>query len=107
MLEHCAVAVVSLGARGCVAKSRAGDRGVAPGVRVPVVDTTGAGDSFTAGFLAAYLQGARLQACASCGCAVGTQMVQVLGAELAPSVWSQLASQTRGIVQRSNSVVDA
>lgn len=107
MLEHCAVAVVSLGACGCVAKSRAGDRGVAPGVRVPVVDTTGAGDSFTAGFLAAYLQGAGLQACASCGCAVGTQMVQVLGAELAPSVWSQLASQTRGIVQRSHSVVDA
>ena len=49
MLEHCAVAVVSLGARGCVAKSRAGDRGVAPGVRVPVVDTTGAGDSFHRG----------------------------------------------------------
>ena len=55
MLRHCSFATVSLGARGCVSMDRAGSRGVAPGVRVPVVDTTGAGDAFTAGYLAAFL----------------------------------------------------
>ena len=70
------------------------------GRRVPVVDTTGAGDSFTAGFLSAYLAGASLQACASCGCAVGTQVVQVLGAELPASRWAALAEHTAGMIER-------
>ena len=100
MLRHCRVAVVSLGARGCVTRSVDGARGVAPGARVPVVDTTGAGDSFTAGFLSAYLAGASLQACASCGCAVGTQVVQVLGAELPASRWAELAERTAEIIER-------
>ena len=100
MLRHCRVATVSLGARGCVTRSVDGERGVAPGARVPVVDTTGAGDSFTAGFLSAYLAGASLQACASCGCAVGTQVVQVLGAELPASRWAELAEHTAGMIER-------
>lgn len=74
MLRYCRVATVSMGPRGCVTSNAEGHRGVAPGISVPVVDTTGAGDSFTAGFLHAYLSGATLQACASCGCAVGTQV---------------------------------
>ena len=58
MLQHCAVACVSLGARGCVARAKDGAKGVAPAVRVPVVDTTGAGDSFTAGFFDRVFEGA-------------------------------------------------
>ena len=78
-----------------------GGRGIAPGGVVPVVDPTGAGDSFTAGFLHAYLSGATLQACASCGCAVGTQVVQVLGAELPGSKWMELKANVQSIIQRT------
>ena len=47
----CALAVVTLGARGCYFDAAAGT-GYVPGERVEVVDTTGAGDAFTAGLLA-------------------------------------------------------
>jgi sugar/nucleoside kinase (ribokinase family) len=100
MLRHCSFATVSLGARGCVSMDKAGSRGVAPGVRVPVVDTTGAGDAFTAGYLAAFLNGASPQACASAGCAVGTAAVQVLGAELSFAKWAELRSVVLGVVER-------
>ena len=98
MLRHCSFATVSLGARGCVSMDRAGSRGIAPGVRVPVVDTTGAGDAFTAGYLAAFLNGAGPQACASAGCAVGTAAVQVLGAELSLAKWAELRATVSDIV---------
>lgn len=100
MLRYCKVATVSLGARGCVTSDADGNRGIAPGVRVPVVDTTGAGDSFTSGFLHAYLSGASLQACASCGCVVATQVVQTLGAELPAAKWSELKDDVRDIMER-------
>jgi fructokinase len=47
----CTLAVVTLGARGCYYDAPAGT-GYVPGERVQVVDTTGAGDAFTAGLLA-------------------------------------------------------
>lgn len=64
-----------------------------------MVDTTGAGDAFTAGYLAAFLNGASPQACASAGCAVGTAAVQVLGAELPFAKWAELRSVVLGVVE--------
>jgi len=45
------LAIVTLGAAGCYAGTASGGEAVS-GFRVPVVDTTGAGDGFVAGFLA-------------------------------------------------------
>jgi fructokinase len=57
------LAVVTLGERGCYYDGAAAGKGYMPGVRVPVVDTTGAGDGFVAGLLAelapAFAGGAR------------------------------------------------
>lgn len=47
----CPLVVVTLGARGCYVETAAGSDWL-PGERVEVVDTTGAGDGFVAGFLA-------------------------------------------------------
>jgi sugar/nucleoside kinase (ribokinase family) len=73
-------AIVKLGADGCWAES-ADFSGHIPGVKVDkVVDTTGAGDAFAAGLIAARLQGQPLpEACAAAN-AAGAKMVSVQGA---------------------------
>ena len=48
------VAVLTLGERGCIAHSE-GKRMVCPAVSVDVIDTTGAGDAFHGGYVAALL----------------------------------------------------
>jgi sugar/nucleoside kinase (ribokinase family) len=50
------VSVISLGPKGCIARAQDGSRGASDAAKVKVVDTIGAGDCFTAGFLYAYLQ---------------------------------------------------
>ena len=49
---------------------------------VRVVDTTGAGDAFNAGFIHQWLLGADLDACLAAGVAVGTKAVQKAGGAL-------------------------
>ena len=60
------VLVVKLGESGALA-IRGDERFEAPGIRLDPVDTVGAGDSFNAGFLHAYLKGADLQNCLEYG----------------------------------------
>lgn len=58
--------VVKCGDRG--AKAYMGDRVISvPGVRITVVDSIGAGDSFNAGFLHRWLKGASLEECMAFG----------------------------------------
>jgi sugar/nucleoside kinase (ribokinase family) len=49
--------VVKLGARGCLAVGPDGAELSAPAPEVPVVDSTGAGDAFNAGLVAAVAEG--------------------------------------------------
>jgi sugar/nucleoside kinase (ribokinase family) len=95
LLQHARVAVVSLGARGCVARSSSGQVGRASGRKLQVVDTVGAGDTFTAGFLYGYLHGASLQECAALGCACGSEAVVTRGATLSPASWAKLQQQAQ------------
>ncbi|KAG2441983.1 hypothetical protein HYH02_009776 [Chlamydomonas schloesseri] len=95
---RCKLAVTSLGARGCVARAADGGHGAAAACRVPVVDTIGAGDFFTAGFLAAYLRGGSLTQCAAAGCASGAEAVQAKGAELPAEAFERLRAAIDGIL---------
>lgn len=71
--------VVKLGAAGCVVFT--GEESIAsPAFQVPVVDTTGAGDCFVAGFLAALQRGLSYADAAHLANAVGALAVQKLGA---------------------------
>jgi sugar/nucleoside kinase (ribokinase family) len=59
----------------------------APAFPIEAVDTTGAGDSFDAGFIYQYLRGAPLQQCAAWGNACGALSTRALGGtEAFPSV---------------------
>ncbi len=54
---------------------------------VQAVDTTGAGDSWAAGFLAGYLRGLPLAQCGRLGSLSGAAVVQVMGAQLPRQSW--------------------
>ena len=63
-------AVIKLGPKGAVA-IKDGEVASAPGFEVEALDTTGAGDSFAAGFVSAYLRGRSLAECLRAGNACG------------------------------------
>src|SRR5262245_23668827 len=71
--------VAKLGARGAMAFDGGGRPVHVPAPRVEVMDTTGAGDSFDAGFLHAWLGGAELTDCLRLGVACGALSTRGLG----------------------------
>jgi sugar/nucleoside kinase (ribokinase family) len=71
--------IIKLGAEGCYALSES-FTGVIPGIPVEVVDTTGAGDAFAAGFIAALSKGADIQAACEAGNRTGAKICTQLGA---------------------------
>jgi len=74
----CPLVVVKRGARGALA--RKGDKVVeAAAPEVDVVDATGAGDSFDAGFLAARMAGEPVPAALALACACGALSTRALG----------------------------
>jgi sugar/nucleoside kinase (ribokinase family) len=66
LAELIPLVVVKLGSQGAIAQ-RGRERAVSPAIRVTAVDPVGAGDSFDAGFLHRYLQGADLRTCLEAG----------------------------------------
>ncbi|SNB72391.1 carbohydrate kinase family protein [Thermoflexus hugenholtzii] len=75
--------VLKRGEQGCRLLGRAGEEQTVPAFRVPVLDTTGAGDAFDAGFLLGLARGASPAAAALLGNAAGA---------LACTVWGVIGS---------------
>jgi len=75
------IVVIKLGKDGCFIKTQDGEKYNIPTYdRIKAVDTTGAGDSFCAGFLTATVRGKSLFDCGKFGNAVGTHCVMAKGA---------------------------
>jgi sugar/nucleoside kinase (ribokinase family) len=73
--------VIKLGKDGCLIKTKQGEKLITPTYnRIKPVDTTGAGDSFCAGFLSALVKGKSLSDCGKFANAVGTHCVMANGA---------------------------
>ena len=72
--------VIKLGEEGCYVKPAGAGGFTVPAFRAQVVDTTGAGDSFVAGFLSGVLREWDLGDCASLACAVAALNIQCVGA---------------------------
>ena len=71
--------VIKLGAKGCFAKN-AINRFSVSGFKVPVIDTTGAGDCFVAGFISSLLHGKNMLQGLEFANAVSAHCVQHIGA---------------------------
>ena len=82
------IVVVKRGGSGCLVFEN-GESFNSPAFKVPVVDTTGAGDCFVGGFLAALLRGYSLASAARFANAVGALSVQHLGGVTGLKDWDE------------------
>jgi sugar/nucleoside kinase (ribokinase family) len=88
--------VIKTGPDGAIATA-AGETVKVGAINAAVVDTTGAGDSFDAGFLAGFLDGKSLQACLALGNACGALSTRVAGGtEAQPTMDEALAAVESG-----------
>ena len=93
--QEARLAVVTRSEKGCVVVSR--DQAIAvPAAPVDrVVDTTGAGDLFAAGFLFGLAKGANHERAASLGALAAAEVIQHLGAR--PQAALKALAQQRGL----------
>ena len=87
--QYCPIVALKLGAKGSIAfeKGKMYQKGR---YKVKAVDTTGAGDSFNAGFIYAYLSGRSIEECLACGNGCGALSVTALGGNSGFPVEEQL-----------------
>jgi sugar/nucleoside kinase (ribokinase family) len=78
LARHYPLVVVKRGAEGCEAAAGA-KRWRAPAPAAKAIDTTGAGDAFVAGFLAAKIAGATMEECLARGAAAGAEATRFIG----------------------------
>ncbi|QZT36223.1 adenosine kinase [Halosquirtibacter xylanolyticus] len=86
------MAVVKIGAEGAYV-SQEGQCYHVPTLSNHVVDTTGAGDFFAAGFLYGLSQGYELERCGYIGSLLASKVIAVTGAHLEDNMWGQLKEE--------------
>ena len=90
LADLCETAVVKIGKHGVLAK-RGTEEISCPARDVPrVVDTTAAGDYFSAGFLYARQSGRSLMECVELGSLLAGHIIEVVGTSLPDTVWNRL-----------------
>jgi sugar/nucleoside kinase (ribokinase family) len=80
LLEDCETVVIKRGSQGAIGKARGSILVSVPATSTEVVDTTGAGDSFAAGFIAHYALTKNMQHALEAGAAVAARCVAIVGA---------------------------
>ncbi len=78
--EKCEITAATLGSKGSIIVSSAGTISIAAGQNLNVVDTTGAGDLYAAGFLYSYSQGKSLAECGKTATIAASEIIQHMGA---------------------------
>jgi len=73
--------VVTVGARGAIYKDKTGVAFHKPALAVKVVDTTGCGDAFSAGFIAGVVLNREIETCVKMGIAAGSAVARGLGSD--------------------------
>ena len=93
------ISVVTVGKEGVWAKQ--GDLKVHDAaVSNNVVDTTGAGDNFAAGFLFGYSLDATLEQSVRIGSLLSGNVIEVVGAQIPDDRWSQIMLKVEGILRK-------
>ncbi len=89
LADRCQIAVVKVGAKGAFVQ-RGQEVVTIPPMEANVVDTTGAGDMWAAGFLAGWVKGESLQRCGMMGAIVAKNIIEVVGAKMDDERWNDI-----------------
>lgn len=87
--ERCEIAIVKVGAKGAFIQ-RGEETVSVPSMEAVVVDTTGAGDMWAAGFLAGLVRNEPLQKCGMMGAIVAKNIIEVVGAKMDAARWNDI-----------------
>ena len=87
--ERCEIAVVKVGPKGAIIQ-RAQEIVTVPPMEAKVVDTTGAGDMWAAGFLAGLVQGKDLKTSGTMGTLLASNIIEVIGAKMDDARWEKI-----------------
>jgi sugar/nucleoside kinase (ribokinase family) len=90
------LAVVKVGPEGSLVR-KGSEQIQVDAVSARVVDTTGAGDLYAAGFLYALLKNHDLKTCARIGSLLGSRVVEVVGAKMGPNKWAGIQREVAQI----------
>ena len=90
--ERCDIAVVKVGAKGAFIQ-RGTEVVTVPPMKANVIDTTGAGDMWAAGFLAGFVKGENLQKCGMMGAVVAKNIIEVVGAKMDEVRWEKVHAE--------------
>lgn len=92
----CRIAVVKTGKQGSMVRAGEEKFMIAP-IPTHSVDTTGAGDSYAAGFLYGLSRGLSLQQCGDIASLVSSKAVETMGARIPEASWPALLEKVRVI----------
>jgi len=94
--SQCEVAIVKIGKQGSMAKNatESAQVGISGG---GAIDTTGAGDSYAAGFLYGLINDMPLEKCAKIGAIISGHVVDVIGPKLNKERWGKVIEEVQNI----------
>ena len=97
LTELCEIAAIKVGAHGSYIAHDRNIQKIESEPAARVVDTTGAGDLWAAGFLFGWSQNRPLSECAKIGSILGAAVVQQQGSTLPENVWRNILDQVRAL----------
>ena len=92
LAKRCDIAVVKIGKEGAYIQ-QGSRRWHVPAFETEVIDTTGAGDFFAAGFLAGLAKGWDLEKCGKTGALLASEVIKVIGANIETDTWKKIHHQ--------------
>lgn len=88
--KQCSIAIVKVGCKGSYIRKGTEEIKIDAIPVCKVVDTTGAGDFFAAGFLYGLTCGYSLEKCAKIGSILSGNVIQVIGTTIPPERWDEI-----------------
>jgi len=92
LAEQCEIAVVKIGSKGSLVKSKGKVYRIDP-IKVNPVDTTGAGDLFASGFLYGLTNDYSLDKCGQIGSLCAGKVIEVIGSKMSNETWKEIKSK--------------